>query len=135
MFVQQPGNVSSRDEHASLHVLLHRMPGQIRAGDETHPAVGDGHFGVDTPVGERIGLVTPGIKSCGGDHCSHLAYRIKGDAAAVVLRQLEQHGDDHSAIICRIQRLYDGRDVIGHEAGDEQGLLSGIDYLQQCLEL
>ena len=89
MFIKQLRDAPTRNQYASLHVLFHGVPGQICAGDETHPAVGDGDFGVDAPIGERIGLVTPGIESCGWDQRFHLSYRIEGDATSVILGQLE----------------------------------------------
>lgn len=67
------------------------MSGEVRAGDETHPAVGDGLFGVDAAAGKRIGLLTPSIEFDGGYQRPHFAYRVECNAAAVILGQLEQH--------------------------------------------
>ena len=48
--VQQAGDVATRNEYTSLHVLFHRVTSQVRAGDEANPAVGDSNLGVDSTV-------------------------------------------------------------------------------------
>ena len=41
------GQLSALYEDAELHVALHRGGGQIRTGDESQFAVGNGTFGMD----------------------------------------------------------------------------------------
>jgi len=86
--VQQSGNASSRDEHASLHVLLHRIAGEIGARDEAGGLVGDSDFGVHAAVRKITGLVAPGVKLRAGHQVSHLANNVDVDAATMVLRGL-----------------------------------------------
>ena len=91
MFIKQPCNAPARDQHTSLHVLFHCVPGEVRAGDETHPAVCDSDFGVDAAVGKRISLVVPGLEIGGRNQRPHFADRVEGNTAAVLLGQLKQH--------------------------------------------
>lgn len=130
MIVQQLGDLPTGEEHAGLYVLLHRVTGQVGAGDEAHVAVGDRDFGVNSPVSELGRPLTPSVELRGGNQFPHLADHVERHAAAVILRRFEQHRDAHAARAGVVQRLHDGRDVVGHEAGDEQGLLRRADDLQ-----
>ena len=76
MVEQEFGDLTTRNQHTSLHVLFHGLSGEIRTGDETHPAVCDGHFGVDATIGKWVGL-DAGIEFGGRDQRTHLADRIE----------------------------------------------------------
>ena len=133
MISQSVRHCTPRNQHASLHVLLHRVASEIGAGDEARGLVGDSDFGVHSAIRKITGLVAPCIELRAGHQASHLANDVDVDAAAMVLRGLQQHGDAHAALIGCVQCLDDGRHVVGHEAGDEQRLFSGIDDLQKRL--
>lgn len=82
-------NRGMRPPEISTPAFFHRIPGQVRAGDETYAAVGHGDFGMHAAIGKRIGFVVPGIEPGGRYEHPHFAYRIDGDAAAVILGRLE----------------------------------------------
>ena len=96
------------------------MAGQVGAGDEAYVAVGDRDLGVNPPVRKRGRSFAPSVELRGRNQHPHLADHVERDASSVILRRFEQHRDAHPAHACVVQCLHDGRDVIGHEAGDEQ---------------
>lgn len=56
---QRLGYRATVDEDAGLHVLLERVPGEVRARDERTRAVDDRDLRMDLPIHEGLGLLLP----------------------------------------------------------------------------
>src|SRR6185312_1049555 len=122
MLKEQHWNLSSSNEHASFHVLFHRMSSQVGASDKTYTSISGCDLGVNASIREWCHSLSPSEELRGGYQCLHPADNVERNASPVILRRLEQHRDAHTACACVVQRPHDGRDVVSHEASDEQGL-------------
>ena len=62
MVLQQPWDLPTRKKHTGLHVLFHRVAGQVGAGDEAHVTVRHGDLGVSPPIRERGRAFAPSVE-------------------------------------------------------------------------
>ena len=82
-------NGASADQDAGLHISFHCVPGEVGAGDEANRLVGDGDLRVNFASRELVALVRPRTDVSGRKCSFHLADRVEGDSATVLLAQFQ----------------------------------------------